>query len=429
LKLKIIQIIISVFILWLPGCSGDSHSLQIQTIIPTNLVQTPTITITSSPTSTVEILQGTVSIWHSLNEPYISSLVQVIVDFQNLYPDVQFDVLYLPENIIMERYKSAVQEGRAPTILLGPAKLTNDLVSNNLVEDLSGRLSSELIDRVGENVLAGGKLNEFQAGLPFMMDGIVLYRNTDLIPNPVNSWQELVTNAQTATKAEQVGTFFDRGFYFSGAHLESLGGKLMNSDNTPAFNNEYGYKWVKLLQEFEHSGPTAFLVEDDATKFMEGNVGYLIESTKNRQTYAEKIGSQKLAIDPWPSFETGKLAGYLTTQNIYLNKNNTEEEKKSGWKFAEFILSPEAQTRFSDIGWIPVVKDAITQAPLIQQAMIALSGDIAYPLDSVMELYRTTLDVNLQSIFNGALTIEEGLKNAESSILNSLSNSSTTPEP
>ncbi len=180
-----------------------------------------------------DITTGTVTIWHSLNDPDIATLVEIIADFQNQYPDSQFDVLYLPENIILERYKMAVQEGTGPSILLGPSSWVPELAENDLVSDLSSRLEPDLADRINSGALESGKSGDFQAGLPYSLDGVVLYRNQDIIPDAPTTWDELVSQARSVPEGEQIGAFLDRGFYFSGAHLEGLGGDFNGFRTAP----------------------------------------------------------------------------------------------------------------------------------------------------------------------------------------------------
>ena len=412
----------------LAACSGEApFQPGIASATPT--VAAPLPTATPQPTATPDITQGTVTIWHSLNDSDIATLVEVIADFQNQYPDSQFDVLYLPENIILERYKMAVQEGSGPSILLGPASWAPELAANGLVADLSSWLSAELAERVNSGALESGKAGAFQAGLPYSLDGVVLYRNQNVIPDAPQTWDDLVSQARAVTEGEQIGAFLDRGFYFSGAHLEALGGDLMNPDGTPAFNSEKGLEWVSLLQSYEDAGPTDFLTEQDVERFQLGQVGFMIGQSGIREALADQLGSQNLAIDPWPAYADSRMAGYLTSNLVYLNPLSGPEKQELAWMFAEHMLSPEAQARLAMIGRIPSVLDAPVEDPLIIQAVTALAGNFPYPADPNIELYRTALDTALQAIFSGAAAPEAALQEAATVIQEALAGVQATPSP
>jgi maltose-binding protein MalE len=81
------------------------------------------------------------------------------------------------------------------------------------------------------------------------------------------------------------------------------------------------------------------------------------------------------------------------------------------------------------IGQIPSVLDAPVEDLLIVQAMAALAGNLPYPADPNMELYRTALDTALQAIFNGGVEPEAALQEAASVIEQALAGSLATPVP
>jgi len=110
-------------------------------------------------------------------------------------------------------------------------------------------------------------------------------------------------------KVDVIGAYLDRGFFYSGGHLEGIEGLLMNPDGTPAFNSDKGLEWVGLLQSFDTFGAADFLTQGDLDRFKPRQVGYLIDSTTNRETIADAIGSQNLVIDSWPVYgwESGRI--------------------------------------------------------------------------------------------------------------------------
>jgi ABC-type glycerol-3-phosphate transport system substrate-binding protein len=394
-----------------------------------------TITPSPLPTNTPDILQGTITLWHSLSDNEIQTIVRVIVDFQNLYPDTQFDVLYLPQNILLDRYKNAVQENRGPSMLIGPADWGPELSGGGWVQDLGDRLSPELAGRLNQAALQSGLVkrndpeNAVQVGLPFIMEGVVLFRNNDLIPDIAASWDDLLSQAQLTTQGDVIGAYLDRSFFFSGGHLEGLGGSLMHPDGTPAFNSEKGLEWVGLLQSFEEAGAADFLTDSDVERFKEQRVGYLIELTANRETIADAIGSQNLSVDRWPSFGDGNLSGFVFPEMIYLNNQADTYTQRLAWMFAEFLLEAQSQKYFAEIGRIPVVLDAPVDDMLIVQSVKALQDAVVSAPPELAELYRTALDEALLMIFSGYMSPQEGLANAEAIILEALGGNQPVQSP
>ncbi len=277
--------------------------------------------------------------------------------------------------------------------------------------------------------LEAGKVNSFQAGLPYTLDGVVLYRNRNLIPNPSDTWEDLVEQAQLATQEDRVGAFLDRGFYFSGAHLLGLGGEIMNPDGTPAFNTEKGDEWLNLLISFDEAGPTDFLTTQDSERFGQGLVGTIFDTAANREKLADLIGSQNLAIDSWPFYGEGRLSGFLIPQLFFINNHAHQDSTRLASLFGTYLLSPEAQSTLAANGLIPAVIDAPVEDPLIIQAIQALRGNSPYPTISSIDLYRNALDTAIIAVTSGSATPAEALQAAEAVILAGLANSQITPTP
>ncbi len=411
----------------LGACTQGSDEIPPPTISP--ITPTSTVNPTETLVPTPDFTQGTLTIWHSLKDEEIQTLVQVIADFQDIYPDTKFDVLYLPESILLERYMQAAQDGTGPVMLLGPANWSPPLVEAGLVKDLDNLVDSVLVERLNPAGREVGKVGDFQAGLPYTLDGVVLFRNNEMILSASDTWEDLIMNAQSATGEDQVGAFLDRGFYYSGGHLLGIGGQLMNPDGSPAFNSDKGLDWIDLLISFDQAGPTDFLTNQDFERFGQGLAGYLIETASNREALADQIGSQSLVIDRWPAFGEGRLSGFLTADLFYINVNTHLDSVLLAEVFGNYLLSPDAQARLSMAGMIPSVVDAPVEDPLIIEAIQALLDNAPYPTIPSIDLYRTALDQALLSIFNGSSTPEEALANAEAVILESLSNTQLTPTP
>ena len=414
---------------WLTACTQSA---------PTVLPDQPTASVTLQPTAlpltpTPTILQGTVSIWHSLSEAQVPALEQAITDFQASYPGIQFDVLYMPVENLQTRYEQAVREGYGPDILFGPAEWAPALFDAGLITDLSGLAGQAFLNTFNQAALESARYKETLVGLPYAIRGVALYRNKSLIPQAAATFDQLVTLAKAATQGEKIGAFLDRSFYFSGGHLAGIGGEWMTSDGIPAFNNDKGIAWLELLKSFEQAGPTDYLTDNDLEAFKEGRVGFIIDGTWNLDELSAAVGADNLAIDPWPAYEGGNLSGFVQSENVYLAAPAAGKDPASAWKFMEYLLSPEAQTNLIAVGSIPAVTGVNVADParnmLIVQVIAALAGGAAYPTNPQIEAYIGPVDVAMRSFFDGQLSAPDALKAAADAITNSLTGASATPTP
>lgn len=431
--------LIGIVALLLAGCARLSPEV---TSTPLASMQAgtpaPLPTVTPVPTPTESGPSGTVSIWHSWDEPQVAALVEILADFSEQYPDVLFDVLYVPPTDLRGRFETAAREGSGPVILMGPGEWGPALYEAGYIHDLSSMVSSDLLDQIAPPALEAVRYQEALIGLPYSMRGIVLYRNKQIIPIPPEDFDDVIQLAQSATQDETLGAYLERSYFFSAGHLLGLGGRLMLEDGEPAFDDAFGLQWIELLRAYEQAGPTAFLSDEDLTLFKEGRVGWITEGTWQRDDLAAAIGPENLAIDPWPTYGDGRLAGFVQVENLYLSREAVSavtlgaraggDPQSAAWLFVEYFLSPQVQSRLADSGRIPVLTGTEAEDPLLAQAVTALSQGVTYPVIEEADLYPATLDIALQSIFQEEADPLDALNQAAESIRRDLDEMRAAPE-
>jgi arabinogalactan oligomer/maltooligosaccharide transport system substrate-binding protein len=421
--------LLAAILLALVSCSSavGNGATPAATLTQTETTQ-PTLTAIPTLTPTAVVPRGTISIWHSWDEPQVPTLVQAIADFQASYSDVQFDVLYVPIQDLQARFEADAREGGGPAILIGPAEWGPHLYDSGLLADLTPDMDTELQNRLNPAALGEGQYHGAMIGLPYTIQGVVLYRNRDLIQKLPATFNEAITLAQLATQGDRVGAIFERSFFFSGAHLLGIGGQWMDANGDPDFVDERGLAWVELLRSFELAGATEFQNDRDLEAFKNGTVGYIIDGTWNMNALAEAIGAGSLGIDPWPAVEGGNLSGFVQAQDLFLNAAVSEETHLAAWKFMEYFLSPKVQSALAQTGEIPAANGVDVGDPLMAQAMSALSGGSAYPIDPAFSVYETPMNVALRTIFEGT-DPNAALQAASDSIAKKLNELRATPQP
>lgn len=422
------------FLMLLAACEEASPTAEVDaTLTP---MPGPTRTVTPTLTATPVVVSGTIRIWHSWQEAQLPALLRAIAAFQEDYPFVLFDVLYVPEIDLRAAFEQASQEGRAPAVLIAPAEWGPELYSAGKVVDVSSLPQPQILNSLNPAAVEGARYQGALVGLPVDLRGVVLYRNAAIIPRSPATFDELVSLAQTATHGSTLGAVLDRSFYFSGAHLFGLGGELVDMDGNPAFNNEAGLEWANLLRDYELAGPTEFFGDSDLTAFKEGRAGMILEGTWRREELAEAIGMQNLAIDPWPVHGGGSLAGFVQSENIFLTPTALVEEHKVSWRFVEYLLTPEAQTAVAEVGMIPAISGSpvsvaasqvIVRDPLIAQAMTALVDGVPYPTFPELPVYTVQLEIALRSIFDGRASPAAALQDASRMVNEALGSATPTP--
>lgn len=359
---------------------------------------------------------GSITLWHSWKESEIPALNEVIQAFQAKYPEVKLDVLYVPFDDLRGKYESAVAVGSGPTVLIGAADWGPALYDADLVADVSDLASKRFLGTINEAALGATQYRDALIGLPQTIKGVVMFRNKKIIAKAPATWDDLVKAAKEATKGDVVGANLERGFFFAAAHLNGLGGKLMEANGDPAFNDAKGVEWVNLLKSFSDVGPAEYYTDNDVNLFKAGKAGIIIDGTWNMTGLAEAIGADNLAVDPWPKYKSGNLSGYVQTENIYLSANATGDAKNAGWAFMEYFLSKEAQATLTKAGHIPAISGVEVTDPLMKQAVAAFEKGTAFPVIPEMGGYWAAMDTALKSVFDEGADPAAALKTAQESI-------------
>ncbi|UCD40748.1 MAG: extracellular solute-binding protein [Chloroflexota bacterium] len=356
-------------------------------------------------------LTGQVSLWHSLEEREMASLSTVIATFQEIHPDIEFDILYVPSYDNLNKFETSARNGGGPCILLGAYDWGPSLFDSNLIRDVTEFTNEEFLSNINPVALGSVQYSKAIIGLPLNTTGVVLFRNKRIIPEAPTTFDELVTIAQESTSGDEVGAYLDYGLFFSGGHLNGVGGQLMDADGNPTFNDEKGIEWIELVQRFEEAGPIENNNDSDINLFVEDKVGLILAGFWNAANLSEAIGMENLAIDPWPV----PMSGYVQTENLYLNSNSSNNELRSCWAFMEFLLSVEAQEIFADpsmAGSIPSITQVNLADPFQMQVVEVFNGGTTFPILPEMSFYWEPLNSALFSVMEQGIEPADALQNA-----------------
>jgi maltose-binding protein MalE len=366
---------------------------------------------------------ATITLWHSWSEFERQTLDDVLNAFQQVYPDIYFDVLYVPLDQLRSQYEIAAYSGAGPDLLFGPAEWGPVFYDQELVADLSGIATGQFLATILPAALDQARYKQALIGLPLtIQSGVVLYRNQSIISSPPATYADLVSSAKAATRPGQVGAYLERSYYFSAAHLYGTGGRLMDDSGNPFFNTVQGREWLNLLVSFRDAGPVDFYTNRDLDYFSTGRAGFIIDSTANLRMLSQALGD-KLVIDPWPTYKNGHLSGFIRTENVYLNGNLNPDQRYNPLLFMGFLLSPEVQQVLTRADRIPVVPAAQIDDPLLRQAVEAFKKATAYPIHPGTAVYWEPLETALFSVFTQQVPVQTALQRAHDMVTAGLAES------
>ena len=410
----------------------DSGS-QTPTIVSTPGTGTPVVTPTELPPRpplSPPPAGSSVTIWHSWGSAETDTLQSIIQSFTRSYPDVTFSLLYIPQDDLFETYREAAYLGQGPSLLLGPSNWGPSLYDETLISDLAPYVPEMSLAKINPAALSSGKYHNALISLPLSQHGLVMFRNTALISTYPTSFDELISLSHQTTRKGVVGSYLERGSYFSSPGIIAFGGRLMDENGNPAFNDLHGIEWLDLLEDYDEAGAVTFNTNRDLEMFKRGRVGIIIDGTWNISTLAESIGAENLAIDPWPTYGTGHISGWVETDNIFMNANSTGDNQYAALTFVSYLLDPHVQMHLAEVGHIPSVITTLPRDVIIQQAMEAFSDGVPYPnvIDEyLLGVYWNELDLVIRNVFEGGADPARALEIANNNIKQVIREIQTAP--
>ncbi len=403
------------------------------TPLPTTTLGTPLVTPTELPPRrpiSPPPAGSNVSIWLAWNTSELEMLRLIIQSFQKSYPDVTFNVQNIPLDDLFTTYQQAAYLGQGPSLLLGPADWGPGLYDEELVTDLNPYVPADYLAEINPAALASGRYHDALISLPLAQRGVVMFRNSKLIQAAPLTFDQYIKDARAATQAGNVGSYLERGAYFSSADVLGLGGKLMDENDQPLFDDPTGLEWLNLLQAYHDAGAVTFNTNRDLDLFKQDRVGIIVEGTWNISTLTDALGAGNLAIDPWPTYGEGHLSGWVEADSVYLNANTTGNDRSAALAFMGYLLDPNVQMRLAEVGHIPSVVQTKPRDPLIQQAMQAFADGVPYPISvdaSVLNLYWNALNGAILEVFVNGVDPADALKAASNEISLTLLNLQANP--
>ena len=379
------------FLIIATGCSTDATGppppptpTQIPTADPS-----PAASEQATPPSGIG---GEVVIWLDWTPNEMGGLAEAIEAFRTRHPDINFSIGYRPGRSLYDDFVGAGDTSEKPTILLGPSPWGPTLMEDGLIMDLSDYVDSELERSILP--LAWSQTGDRRAVLavPLELHGMVLYRNTGLISEPVRDVDGLIRRANEQRDLTGIIMPLDFGFFNSAAYFAACNGSLFAPTGDLSISTEAGICWLELLNEISQAGRVVFNEDVDRSMFEEGTSGWFIAESNMLSQLSTSLGAENLAIDRWPVYTKSNrsLAGFVWTENAYLVSGSSNVDLEASWGFMRFLLTPEAQEILSNpdgAAHLPVIYNVQISDRLKSEALSAVQSGIPRPIRSDLDKY------------------------------------------
>ncbi len=287
----------------------------------------------------------------------------------------------------------------------------------------------------GEALLALGQVEGTQYAIPFNASTPVIYFNADLVEEAgfdadafPTDWDGVIELAQAiGALADDIdGMDFSvssiPGDWFWQATILSLGGDILNSDETGAgFDNETGLEALRLLRRLAEETDMNVSTTPDPYRqqFFAGKLGLFIASPSGVANFTEAVGSRfDIRTAPFPvSADDG---GLPTGGNAVAILAQDDDTQQLAWEYVKFVTGPQAQADIVQVtGYMPTNRqagEALTDffADNPNYATVLTQMDQArpwygYPGPNGVEVWRAQREI-IDQVQRGLLSPEEGLE-------------------
>lgn len=314
---------------------------------------------------------------------------------------VQVEVQSIAENT-QSQFLTAVEAGEGPDLLIGAHDWIGNLVQNGAIApvQLPENVVSDLNPVAVEAVTFDGQTY----GVPFAVESVVLFRNTELVPEAPATVEELVTTGQQLVDAGQasevlalpVGEVGDA--YHMHWLYRSAGGYLFGQRDDGSYDkSDFGLDDPEAVQAFERiaelgeagQGVLKRSITGDniVDLFTSGAAPFMVSGPW--QFGVLEDAEVPFEISPVPGFEGADPARpFVGVQAMYVASDS--ENKTLAQEFAtNFFTRPEVGQAMFEADPRPPASQAVLDQvnddnPLVQQVLDALvDGE---PMPSIPEM-------------------------------------------
>jgi maltose-binding protein MalE len=372
-----------------------------------------------TPTPTVSPLAGTVTLWLNWEAREIEALRGLIDSFQIVHPHTEFRVTYFEAGDLLPSYQAAVAEGNGPSLLIGPDIWGPGLWEAGLIQDVTGLLAPGVRAGIHPLALEQVSYNGAMLGAPLELQGVVLYVNRALMPEPAATVDDLIPPDGLLAQSRGTQGALDYGMLYAASNLATCGGEVLLPSGEPGFAARVGTCWIGLMAHLARAGPVSFNSDADRDLFEAGRAAWMMEGTWALEELAIAIGPENLAIDPWPLYEltSTRMAGFVRTENAYLAAGLSTEDREASWEFMRYLLSSEVQGILAaphGAAHLPAALGIWLSDPRMAQAMAAVLQGVPYPIEPDAALAAQPLERAIFAVLRQGTTPDLAVRRAVS---------------
>ena len=348
-----------------------------------------------------------ITFWHaygtgSAEETAMTALLeQAAVDM----PQYKISALQIPFDDIYNKYRTDVASGAGPDMFIAPNDSLGDDARAGLIADITALADGKLGD-YAPLAVEGMSVEGALYGVPESLKAVAFWYNTDLMPEPPATTDELQAMMEDGTPvAISFGCYHHWGFYGSfGGQIFDDNWKVVAGDGV-ADSMDYLNGLYQI--SVENSWPKND--GDGLAPFTEGTVAAITNGNWAMGDYKAALGD-KLAVAPLPAGPGGVANPLLGVDGYYFNPNSANLE--AALEVALYLTGADAQTMMmDDAGHVPALTTVEVTDPLMLGLLEGFGNAYVRPQVPELGLYWSNF-CGTDQVFEAGVSADEWVAEA-----------------
>lgn len=336
---------------------------------------------------------------------------------------------------IRDQLITAGPAGEGADIIIGAHDWLGQLVENGLVAplDLPEDIAANFVPVSLEAFTYNGQLY----GLPYAIENVAFYRNTDLVPEAPATWDEVATVSQELidSGASQYGFVLQSGDpYHMYGILTAFGGYVFGKTDEGydaedvGIDSEGSVAALEYLTGLVEAGTLPVTTGDEATALFEsGDAAMIISGPWFIQRFTD--AGLPFAVSPIPAGPGGPGAPFLGVQGFMVNSFSDNPDLALAF-LTDYLATEEAMTAIFESGDRPSAYSPVLET-ITDENLLAFgeAGTVGNPMPAIPEMssvWSAWGDAETLAL-QGQVTAADAFANAAQQIRNLIAG--ITPEP
>ena len=294
---------------------------------------------------------------------------------------------------------SQVPTGKGPDLIVSPHDKLGAYVANGVVAPLE---LGDIADGFADSAIQAMTYDGTVYGVPYSIENVALLRNADLVPDAVETFDEVIANGEAFVNGEAdkypflVGLSPDQGDPYHlyplqtsfGAPVFGLAANGSYDPTNLTLGNEGGLAFAAKLKEWGAEGVLNANIDGDKAKefFLAGQSPYWITGPWNIPDI--KASGMNYAIDPLPSAGGEAAQPFIGVNGFFLSSKSTNALAATQF-IVNYLSTEPVQTALYEIGGRPPALTAAYEAAAASDPDIAALGAIGQggvPMPAIPEM-------------------------------------------